>query len=116
MLTSLTTQQLYQSSQADALASLPNASEAMQVLHQRASVSIKHFLMSRRRAHALVMDHGTELWRDWVIEQVKAQANLLPTPPDVVLVHDFTQPNSGYYLTLPAGYGAMFRSAIGELV
>lgn len=116
MLTALTEQQLYQSSQADTLTALPTPSDAMQILHQRASISLKHFLMSRRRAHALVMDHGTEAWRDWVIEQVKLQANFLPTPPDVVLVHDFTQPNSGYYLTLPAGYGPMFRSAISELV
>lgn len=116
MLTSLTAQQLYQPSQADALVAIVLPCQAMQTLHQRASISLKHFLTSRRRAHALVMDHGTEAWRDWVIEQVKAQANRLPTPPDVVLVHDFTQPNSGYYLTLPAGYGPMFRSAISELV
>ncbi len=116
MLVSLSVPQLYQASNAAGFHDLPSVSEAMQCLHQRASISLKHFLTARRRTHALVMDHGTEAWRSWVVEQVKSRAAQLPTPPDVVLVHDFTQPNSGYYLTLPPGYGQMFRSAISELV
>ncbi len=88
----------------------------MGLLHPRAHAALSTLLRSPRRVNAMVVDHGVQAWRDWVVEQVKSVAAQRPTPLDVVLVHDFTLPNGGYYLNLPAGYGAVFRSAIAQLV
>jgi predicted ATP-dependent protease len=116
MLTTLAPNLLYRQTLPETLHSTTTEQDAMQCLHPRAFVSLSSLLRSPRRVHALVMDHGMRAWREWVVTQVKQAANQRPTPPDVVLVHDFTQPNSGYYLTLPPGHGPMFRAAIGKLV
>jgi Lon-like ATP-dependent protease len=116
MLVSLPLSSLYRQTDENTLIPLMAADAAMQQLHSRACSALSAYLHSPRPMHAMVVDHGVLAWRDWVVAQVKQMAHQRPTPPDVVLVHDFTQPNSGYYLTLPAGYGAVFRTAIAELV
>lgn len=116
MLTLLPVASLYRQTDENALTPIASTDEAMQQLHPRATAALQAFLRSPRQLHAMVVDHGDLAWRDWVVAQVKLAAMGKPTPPDVVLVHDFTQPNSGYYLTLPPGYGSVFRQAIADLV
>jgi Lon-like ATP-dependent protease len=113
---SLSAASLYRQTTPESLLDFSSCQDQMGLLHPRAHAALSTLLRSPRRVNAMVVDHGVQAWRDWVVEQVKSVAAQRPTPLDVVLVHDFTLPNGGYYLNLPAGYGAVFRSAIAQLV
>lgn len=112
---SLSLSALYRHSDVKQFEALP-LSVPMDRMHPRAHAAIRSLLQARRPLHALVFDHGVDAWRDWILSEVRAAARQRPTPPDVVLVHDFTQPNSGYYLTLQPGEGPAFRNAVRDLV
>jgi Lon-like ATP-dependent protease len=116
MPTSLSSSSLYRQTPIESVTDLSPSMDDMALLHPRAAAALSTLLRSPRRVNAMVVDHGVMAWRDWVVDQVKLAAAKRPTPPDVVLVHDFTLPNGGYYLTLPAGYGGVFRAAIAQLV
>lgn len=113
---SLSPSLLYRQTPVESLVDLTASMTDMSSLHPRASAALSTLLRSPRRVNAMVVDHGVLAWRDWVVEQVRFVAAQRPTPLDVVLVHDFTLPNGGYYLTLPAGYAVLFRTAIAQLV
>ncbi len=68
-------------------------------------------------AYNVYLSGETNLGRTYTLNDfLGPRARRLPTPPDLVYVYNFPKPDSPRLLSLPAGQGGRFKSAVSKLV
>jgi Lon-like ATP-dependent protease len=72
---SLSAASLYRQTMPESLVDLSSHHDQMALLHPRAHAALSTLLRSPRRVNAMVVDHGVQAWRDWVVSTVAAYAN-----------------------------------------
>lgn len=83
----------------------------------RAMQALDLALQIRAAGYHVYLSGEPNLGRSHMLRNyLEPRAKKMPTPPDLVYVHNFAEPDSPVLLELPAGVGREFRSAIREML
>ena len=83
----------------------------------RAMQALDLALQIRARGYHVYLSGETDLGRTHtLLNYLRPQARKAPTPPDIVYVHNFADPDRPLLFSLPAGQGKKFKQSFKEML
>ena len=83
----------------------------------RAMQALDLALQIRARGYHVYLSGETDLGRTYMLlNYLRPQARKAPTPPDIIYVHNFADPDRPLLFALPAGQGKKLKQSLKELV